>query len=226
MIKNLLRFCSVNWALSLFLNCYYFTITKAFHFPILVGYGTKIGSLGDRNSIQIPTQFGALCFGLKKEPFKYGNNTNYWYIGRDAQLILKGTCRMAKGIRIKLFEHSKLIIGSHFTSNANLLISCAKTISFGADNLLGWDITIMDNDGGHSIVDIDNNTSIHKSANICIGNHVWIGSKCSILKGSCINNGSIIGYGSLVCGMKTIDDNSLVIGAPSSVKKTKISWNH
>jgi acetyltransferase-like isoleucine patch superfamily enzyme len=78
---------------------------------------------------------------------------------------------MGKGVRLKLFNNSVLVIGNHFSSNANLLISCAKKITFGEDCLLGWNITIMDNDGGHIVIDrIHSQNSINKKE-IVIANH-------------------------------------------------------
>ena len=226
MKNSIRRFFSINWLLTIYLNVYYLGVKRAFRLPLLFGYDTQIGAIGKRGSVEVADKFGTLCFGLKKEPFKYGDNTNYWYIGNSSKIIIKGTCRMAKGVRIKLFNDSTLIIGEHFTSNANLIISCANKITFGDDNLLGWDITIMDNDGGHSIIDKRNSTISVKSKEIFIGNHVWIGSKSSILKGSIISDNSIIGYNSFVCGLKFFQADSLIIGSPAFVKRDEITWKH
>jgi len=226
MMTNVRRFLSVNWALTIFLNIYYLGIRRAFRFPLLFGYGTRIGSLGNRGCIDVAGNFGSLCFGLKREPFKLGDNINYWYIGKSSKIVICGTCRMAKGVRLKLFDNSCLTIGNHFTSNANLLISCANKVTFGSDCLLGWNITIMDNDGGHTIIDKEIFVNSVKSKEVVIGNHVWIGAETSILKGSVVGNGSIIGYNSFVCGLKAYTDDCLILGSPAYVKREKISWGH
>lgn len=224
--NSIKRFLSVNWLLTIYLNIYYLGIKRAFRLPLLFGYGTQIGAIGKRGCIEVTDKFGALCFGLKREPFKLGSKTNYWYIGESSKFIIKGTCRMAKGVRLKLFDNSKIIIGNHFTSNANLLISCANKVIFGDDCLLGWNITIMDNDGGHTIINEGCSQSTIKNKEIVIGNHVWIGAESSILKGSVVSDGSIVGYNSFVCGLKTNNTKCLIIGSPAYVKREQISWKH
>lgn len=226
MRNSIRRFLSVNWFLTIYLNIYYLGLRRALRLPLLFGYGTKIGAIGERGAIEVSDKFGALCFGMKKEPFKYGDDTNYWYIGKSSKMIIKGTCRMAKGVRLKLFDNSLLIIGNHFTSNANLLVSCANKVIFGDDCLLGWNITIMDNDGGHMIIDEKNPLNCVKSREITIGNHVWIGAEVSILKGTSISDGSIVGYNAFLCGLKVEMNKCLIIGSPAYIKREQISWRH
>ncbi len=223
-VNNIRRIISVNWLLSLFINIYYLGIRRFFYFPILVGYGVKIGKLGDKGSITVPNKFASFCFALKGNPFDLGNSS-YWYIGNRSQLSIQGSCRMAKGVRMKIFDGAKLIVGNHFTSNANMIISCLDHIQFGEECLLGWDITIMDNDGGHSIIDLNSSNSQVKKEPVFIGNHVWIGSRTSILKGASISEGSIIGYNSILCGLKVEQPNSLIVGIPAKIKKTGVSWS-
>ena len=44
----------------------------------------------------------------------------------NAKIKICGTARFSKGTNLKLFANSELFIGDKFTSNANLIISCAK----------------------------------------------------------------------------------------------------
>ena len=153
--NNVRRLFSVDWIKSSIINIHHFGLKKGIHFPILIGYGVKIASIGDKGGIIIPNKFASLCFGLKKDPFDLGDNSGYWFLGPKSKLIIKGSCRMSKGIRMKLFSGAILEIGDGFTSNANLIISCSNNIIFGSDNLLGWNISIMDNDGGHKVLSQD-----------------------------------------------------------------------
>ena len=224
--KNINRLASVDWLKSFWVNLYYFDFFKAIHFPILIGYGTKIGSLGDKNALSISNKFASFCFGLKKAPFALGNDQNYWYIGKKSTLTINGTCRMAKGINMKIFNNANLYIEDGFSSNANLVISCANKIIFGKDCLLGWNITIMDNDGGNLILDKDSNLELNKAQEISIGEHVWIGSETSVLKGSIIPNGCVIGFKSNVCGIKdSTFENTILVGNPARSIKENIVWN-
>lgn len=224
-VKNVRRFFSVNWLKSAVVNIYYFGIKKGLRFPILIGYGVKIAQLGDRNSIIVPNKFASLCYGLKKDPFNLGTEDSYWYIGEKARLRIEGTCRMSKGTRLKLFPNSILEIGDGFTSNANLIISCSKRIKFGQDVLLGWDISIMDNDGGHQVISKEGNT-INIPMPILIGNHVWIGSCVSILKNTIIGDNCIVGYKSNLCGLQAVDNNQMIVGNPAKARITNTNWLH
>ena len=133
---------------------------------------------------------------------------------------------MAKGINMKIFDKANLYIGDGFSSNANLIISCANKIIFGNDCLLGWNITIMDNDGGHLILDKESNLELNKAQEINIGDHVWIGSESSVLKGSIIPSGCVVGFKSNVCGIKkSVSDNTILVGNPAKPKKENIVWN-
>lgn len=223
MIKKIKRFFSVNWILTIYANIYYLGIKHAFYFPILLGFGVKINSFGDRFSVSIPFKFGSLCFGLKGGPFSLGGKS-FWHMDKGAKLKIQGTARISKGTSLKLFSNAELIVGDHFSSNANLILSCAKKITIGKDNLFGWNVTIMDNDGGHTIM--FDGVIRNLPREIHIGDHVWIAAESSILKGSLITNDSVIGYKSNVCGLKCIENNSVIVGNPAVIKSTGFQWNH
>jgi acetyltransferase-like isoleucine patch superfamily enzyme len=73
----------------------------------------------------------------------------------------------------------------------------------------------------HPIFNIDNKL-INPSKPISIGDFVWIVSKCTILKGVTIGNGSIIGMSSTVT--KNIESSTLNVGNPIRCIKTDIRW--
>ena len=216
----------MNWLKSLYVNLYYFPIGKALHFPVLMGYNVKIESLGGRKAIEAPVVFGCICFGLKYDPFHMGYANSYWNIEKGASAVFKGTARFSKGTIFNIFSGGRVIVGNKFTSNANFLLSCADRIEIGEDVLLGWNITIMDNDGGHTMRKVDSDEITNGARPIIIGNHVWISAEASILKGSMIPAGSIIGYKSNVCGLKPSTLNSIIAGNPAIVVKEGFAWEH
>lgn len=106
-------------------------------------------------------------------------------------------------------------IGDRTYINRRSELKCQESIDIGSDCAISWDVSIMDTDY-HSI---DGNSS---SAPIKIGNHVWIGCKCAILKGVSIGNGAVIAAGSVV--NKDVAPNTLVGGVPAKVLKEDIEW--
>lgn len=226
LFDNLRRFASVNWLQSFRVNLYYFPLKRAIKLPILFGYGVKIGSLGNRRAVQIDSKFAQFCFCLKSDPFNMGYRNSYWNLERNAIVTFKGTCRLSKGTIINVFNGGHLSFGDKFTGNANLLLSCASHIEFGDDNLLGWNITIMDNDGGHLVVSKDGEKQLNSPSPIIIGDHVWIAAETSILKSTQIPANSIIGFRSILCGFKHAEQNVVIAGSTPHIVKNDINWLH
>lgn len=79
----------------------------------------------------------------------------------------------------------------------------------------------MDTDS-HTILDMQKN-KINENKEIIIGDHVWIGCRSIILKGTKIPDNSIIGAGSLVT-KELQNENTIFTGNPIKAIKSDISW--
>ena len=75
----------------------------------------------------------------------------------------------------------------------------------------------------HSIIDKYGNR-INPSESVIIGDHVWIGIRTIILKGSEIASNSIIGAGSIV-NNKISEENVVIAGNPADVRKKYVNWD-
>jgi acetyltransferase-like isoleucine patch superfamily enzyme len=64
---------------------------------------------------------------------------------------------------------------------------------------------------------------INSDQEVKIGDKVWIGCRTTILKGSVIPDGCVIGAGSLVTGTKFTPD-SIIIGSPAKSVRTIDGW--
>ena len=69
----------------------------------------------------------------------------------------------------------------------------------------------------------ENGDIINGDQEIIIGKHVWIGSRCTILKGATIADNSIVAAGTLVA-TKLLTPNCIYGGAPVKILKEKVSW--
>ena len=58
---------------------------------------------------------------------------------------------------------------------------------------------------------------------IVIENDVWIGSNCTLLKGTIIPEGSIVAAGSVI-SKKVEQEKSIITGSPLKILKTGVSW--
>ena len=133
------------------------------------------------------------------------------------------------------FENGSLELGENVTIYPGVMFSGNGHVSIGNNVKIGKDTIIYANKNGgveignNTIIAaqsyiIDSNHSIEKnelissqkldSKKIFIGNDVWIGANCTIIKGSHIRDGAVIGAKSLVNNV--IEENSVAFGVPAS----------
>lgn len=118
-------------------------------------------------------------------------------------------------------NNAKLILGNKFRCNYSTTIDCSDAdIEIGNDVVLGWNVTIKNNDG-HYVVENGKDSIISKK--IVIKDHVWVCAYSTLLKGTLIQKNSVVAYGALVTN--TIDrENVLYGGIPAKMIKENISW--
>lgn len=146
------------------------------------------------------------------------------FIRGDNHKLILGKCIINAGVFWYEDNNCKITIGKGTTiENAGLVVMEDYTeITIGEDCMFSHDITIRTSDS-HSIIDNLTQERINPPQNVCIGNHVWIGAYCSILKGAFIGNDSIIGIHSIV--NNSFANNTLIVGNPAKIVKHDITWN-
>lgn len=123
----------------------------------------------------------------------------------------------------KLSVRGHLSLGAGFNMTAESTIVCATEITFGDDCLLSWDILVMDTDE-HPLFNKEGER-INADKPIVVGNHVWIGCKCVLLKGAELPNGTVLAAGTLL--RSAFAEGQQVIGGnPPSVLKREVCWEH
>jgi acetyltransferase-like isoleucine patch superfamily enzyme len=144
-------------------------------------------------------------------------------MGRNSRLIVHGNFAIGNGVRISLEDNAVLEIGgclreptSGITAQAIILVK--KRISIGFDFICAWETFISDCDW-HAI------EGRESQADVRIGDHVWVAHGCSILKGSTIGEGSIVGCHSVV--LKGVyQPHSLLAGNPALEVKHDLNWRY
>jgi acetyltransferase-like isoleucine patch superfamily enzyme len=139
------------------------------------------------------------------------------------KIIFKGNCYLGHGIKINIAETGTLIFGDKVNITAESAIDCQKEISFGEGCLVSWENLFIDSDH-HKIFDSDGKLKNPPQA-ISIGNNVWVGCRCLILKGTAIPDNCVIAAGTLLTGVYTIP-NAIIAGSPAKVVKENIYWKN
>ncbi|MBM9605789.1 acyltransferase [Desulfopila inferna] len=133
----------------------------------------------------------------------------------DSKLILKNCC-ISNGVTIKA-DHGGYVKASNCFFGENSIIVACRSIKIGSDSLLAEMVVVRDqnhrfSNSGKPLADQG-----FDKASIHIGSNVWLGAKVTVLAGSNIGDGTVIGAHSLVRG--DIPHNCLAVGTPATVKK-------
>lgn len=132
----------------------------------------------------------------------------------NASLVTNGNFSFAYGCDIFIMEGGRLELGNSYI-NADCKVRCSKYIRIGDGCAIARNVTIMDSDVHY----IDGEKHIK---DVIIGNHVWIGSGATILKGVTIGDGAVVAACSVVT--KDVRPGTLVAGQPAKVIRERVQW--
>lgn len=139
-----------------------------------------------------------------------------WHV--EGRIVLKGRVFIGRGSSLAV--RGVCVFSDNFTISGRSSIICEDRVEFNKNVLMSWDVLIMDTDY-HSILDITGR-KINEDRSIIIGNNVWIGCRCTILKGSIIPDGCIISAGSIIAGI--LPKENAVYSSEKKVIKENITW--
>ena len=149
---------------------------------------------------------------------KHSKAETYIRLRRDALWEVKGGANISYGSTIEVLHHAKLTTG-FFTMNSFSVIICAKYIILGEDVMIGRNVTIYDS----NFHNIQKGSIKDACKGIIIGNHVWVASNVTVLKGVVVSDGSILGNCALI--NKNVGVNQLVTNNYIQVVKGEnVSW--
>ena len=201
---------------SLYFNFKYFKLKDAVKLPVIVSHKTKFRHL--KGSIKLDVVKTAIVkigfYPPQTIDFKYERTV----LDIQGDITFRGKCYLGTGCKLQVT--GKLEFGSNNNFNKTDII-CQKEIVFGDHILFSWDNLVMDTDQ-HPIKDMKG-TIINQDKRIVFGNNIWVGCRCTILKGSVISNNIMIGANSTIRG-KFMEEHTIVAGTPATVVKRGINW--
>lgn len=214
----------ISLPLSFFFCLRNFPFGIAIKIPIIIRYNVKIRSF--KNKIILLDErkpFGGVRIGFGKVGC-FDKKYQRTIFDNSGVIKIKGKAFIGAGSRIVVGKEGVLEFGCGFDNTSSITIICFKNIVFGKDVLTSWDILIMDTDF-HSVHNITTTVeSFLKEKDIYIGDHVWIGCRSTLLKGTTICDNSIVAACSVV--NKAFNEESVLIaGNPAAVKKRGVLWD-
>lgn len=120
---------------------------------------------------------------------------------------------------VYLFHIENLSIGNNVSIHPMSYIEAVGGVEIGDDVSIAQGTSIISFNHKYTELEMpikDQGTELRP---ICIKNNVWIGAKSTILGGVKINEGSIIGAGSIVT--KDVMKNNIVAGNPAKIIKKR-----
>lgn len=111
-------------------------------------------------------------------------------------------------------DQSRIVLKNNIATNNNLFICSNEYIEIGKNCLIGRDCEFIDFDG-HGIEPDKRRGTSGIQEKIIIGDNVWFGNGCKILRGTVIGKNCVVAAGAVVKG--TFIENCLIGGVPAKV---------
>ena len=226
-------------------NLHYFPLRTALKLPFVVSHRTYLRELHGKVTLpeKVETAMVKIGFGDVGHYDRKRSRT-IWQV--SGTVAFGGKASIGHGS--KLSVRGDLKLGADFNMTAESTIVCAKEIRFGDDCLLSWDILVMDTDehpiyyrhetARHETRDVgsvprpevpcpvsNNDERINPDKPIIVGNHVWIGCKCVLLKGAEVPDNTVVAAGTLLTSSFS-GEHQVIGGNPPTVLKHNVRWEH
>ncbi|MBQ6972349.1 MAG: acyltransferase [Synergistaceae bacterium] len=138
---------------------------------------------------------GTITFGINK---RRGSKAECLVLLRDnANLTVSGPVNLYYGTTLEVHKGGDLTIGS-LNANTGSVIICAKKMTIGQRVRMARNVFVFDSDH-HPIYSVEGKL-INDARDVVIEDDCWLGLKSTVLKGTTIHAGTVIGANSLVSG--------------------------
>ncbi|WP_319421336.1 acyltransferase [Pleurocapsa sp. FMAR1] len=146
------------------------------------------------------------------------NKHDLSFLNISGQLQINGKVELGKGCRLDICQNAICIL-DNCTINGKTNLIIAHGLTIGKESTISWGCEFLDKDWH----EINYEGKKEKSPEIVIGDRVWIGSNCKILKGVHIANNSVVAANSVVT-KSFAEEKVLIAGNPAKIIKRNVEW--
>lgn len=154
------------------------------------------------------------------------NNVTFFIRGDDNKIRINKKVRFNRGGSIWIEDcNCEANIGEYSTfEDVHIAVTePGSKIEIGKDCMFADNIDLRTGDS-HSIINSITNKRINYAEDIIIGDHVWIASHVSILKGVRISDNSVVATRAVLT--KSFEEKNILIGGiPAKKLKENINWD-
>jgi len=196
--------------------------------------GVRKRIFGQRNTIRYRNvQMHAVTFDIEGNDNQINigedcvlNNVTFYIRGHGHRISIAPWCRFNRSAVIWIEDdHCTLNIGEHssFESVEIALTEPGSSIEIGDDCMFAYNIEVRCGDS-HAILSAQTGQRLNYAEDIKIGDHVWVATRCTILKGVHIARDSVVASSAVVT--RPFDKAGIVIaGNPAKQVKDGITWS-
>ena len=139
------------------------------------------------------------------------------YASEQGTISIRAGFRSERNTSIECYGGGMINIGNNVFMNSNVKVVSHKKIEIGNGTVIGPNVCIYDHDHDWRRLNMQER---FVSDDIVIGNNVWIGANCTILKGSYIGDGCVVAAGTTLKGKYS--NNSLIYQSREVKTRQKI----
>jgi len=143
----------------------------------------------------------------------------YLRVREGAEMTVGGNVNIYYGSTVEVHQNGKLNIG-RCTINSGAVIICAYKMTIGNDCLIARQCMISDSDH-HQVLNAEGKVA-NPPREVIIGDNVWLAVRATVMRGTRIKSGSVVGANSLVMGR--VKERTLMMNEPAR-EFSKINWS-
>lgn len=122
-----------------------------------------------------------------------------------------------KDLLLSVLPEGELNIGDNVNFNANCAVVSRQSIQIGDNVIFGPGCKVYDHDHDYTKTGLERRTTFIRGT-VKIGNGVWFGANCIILKDTVIGDNCVFGAGSIIKG--NYSSNTLVVQERTEIQKS------